>query len=145
MILDRNKCLIYSVCKVYAKSTSGSAFPILTALKTTLSKIDLRSEASHKDGGILYKNKLNLSYKGVSDTFFSDINTLVNGHFEIIVDTSDAKRYRISNSINPMLVKTKYKEKECKINFYNESFEPFENLNIASNVGNFAYTLTLNL
>ncbi len=146
MILRKNKNLLSILCQVYLKSVRGQAFPHLSETHTSLSKSNWRSDSYQKDGGVLYKNRLDLMYRGLSKTIFEELDILLQGHYQVMVKNNYGDYYQLSSKRNPMLVTSKFTNKESKLTFTNESFIPFEYTDIKdADVEGFAYTLTLNL
>ncbi|WP_378186871.1 hypothetical protein ACE939_00800 [Aquimarina sp. W85] len=146
MVLQKNSTLIVNICQVYIRSTHGNAFPVLTEAQTSPSKIKFTSDSSTSEVGVLYKNKLQLSYKGLSDSHFNDLHKIVTGLYEVYIRTEDGEYLQLSSTRSPMEVKSKFSSKDTSLTFENEDFLPILQMSQQKvNDLGFAYTLSFSL
>ncbi len=147
-MLQRNQNLIINICEVQVKSAHGSMFPALAAIYSSLSKIKWTCNPKLSDSGILYSNKLSLSYPGLSIDQFTKLDELLNGLFEVVVKTEEGDRFQISGEENPMGVDANFNNGMSDISFDHVAIEPIKYLGNtieeAEPLG-FPYYLTFNL
>lgn len=146
MILQKNNQLISNICAIYLKSVHGNAFPELTEVHSALSKAKWTSNSSNTDSGVLYKNKIDITYNGLEAETFSNIHTVLHGLHEVIIKTSYGDHFRVGKSECPMMVKNSFSKDQSRLKIENEDFEPIEFISQEAAAGfGFAYVLTFSL
>ena len=147
-MLQKNTNLIINICEVQIKSAWGISFPALAPVYTSLSRIRWDSDGGTADGGILYKNKLTLSYPGLDQDQFSELDKFIRGLYEIQVKTEEGERYQLAGDENPMAVEMKFNGGRTDISFSHDAIEPIKYLGNAAEdeepIG-FPYNLTFTL
>ena len=128
MLGTRNDNLIINICGVELKSAYGTAFPALAAIYTSLSKIRWSSNPSTTNDGTLYKNRLTLSYPGLNQDQFNDLDKLIKGLYEVRVTTQDGERYQLAGNENPMEAEANFNGGATEINFFHSAIEPIQYL-----------------
>lgn len=147
-MLQKNSNLIINICEVQIKSAWGKTFPALAAVYTSLSRIRWNSDAGTADGGILYKNRLTLSYPGLNKDQFHDLDKFIRGLYEIQVKTEEGERYQLAGEENPMAVEMKFNGGQTEIVFSHDAIEPIKYLGNAvedQEPYGFPYNLTFTL
>jgi len=147
-MLQKNSNLIENICEVQIKSAHGSMFPVVAPIYTSLSQIKWSFKSGTTNEGTLYKNKLEISYPGLNEDQFNELDKFIKGLYEVIVVTALGKKYELAGSNNPMEVEIDFNGGKTGIDFNNVAFEPIKYLgNIideAEPLG-FPYNLTFTL
>jgi hypothetical protein len=149
MLGSRNDNLIINICAVTLKSAWGNAFPELAEIFTSLSKIRWQSDHSTTNDGILYKNRLTLSYPGLNKDQFQDLDKFIRGLYEVRVQTEVGEKYQLAGEENPMEVKTSFNGGATEITLSHDAIDPIKYLGNqaeeeAEDIG-FPYNLTFTL
>lgn len=148
-MLVKNTNLIVNICEVSLQSVWGNTFPNLAAIYTTLSKIRWNSEGKTTANGIIYDNALNLSYPGLNDQQFQDIDNLLRGMYLVRVKTEEGKIYELAGFNCPMAVEVNFNDGKTDIIFSQKAIEPVKFLGNedapVEEPGGFPYTLTFTL
>lgn len=147
-MLIKNNNLIINICEVKIRSTHGAAFPELAAIYSSLSRIGWDSSSSTLDGGSLYKNKLSLTYPGLSSAQFNELDALIRGLYEIQVKTSEGEIYGLAGLDNPMSAEMDFNDGKTKIKFEHSAIEPIQYLGNQSEANpqiGFPYDFTFTL
>lgn len=146
MLQNRNDNLLINICQVQLKSAQGSSFPEFAPIYTSLSKIRWSSNPSTTNDGILYRNKLTLSYPGLNRDQFQELDKFIRGLYQVTVETEEKEKYRLAGEENPMQVDLNFNGGETEINFTHTAIEPIEFIEAQEEeeIG-FPYNLTFTL
>ena len=147
-MLVKNNNLIINICEVQIRSSWGVLFPDLAAIYSSLSKISWSSDSDSTDQGLIYKNKLRLSYPGLNQNQFEDLDKLLKGLFELQVKTDSGEIYELAGSQNPMSVDLAFNNGKSEISFSHRAIEPIKYIGMAGAEQEplgFPYTLTFTL
>lgn len=144
-MLVKNKNLIINICEVSLQSVWGTTFPNLAAIYTTLSKIRWASEGKRTANGIIYDNQLSLSYPGLNDQQFQDLDKLLRGMYLVRVKTESGKIYELAGYECPMAVEVNFNDGKTDIIFSQGAIEPVKFLGSEDERGGFPYNLTFTL
>lgn len=147
-MLAKNDNLIENICEVSLRSVWGSAFPDLAAIYTSLSKIKWTSEPKATAHGILYNNELRLSYPGLNQDQFNELDKLIRGMYLVRVTTEEGSIYELAGDECPMAAEVKFNGGQTDITFSQEAIEPVKYFgnqeNPVEELG-FPYTLSFTL
>lgn len=147
-MLAKNTNLINDICEVSLQSVTGTAFPNLAAIYTTLSKIRWRWNDTKTANGILYKNSLELNYPGLSIEQFNELDDLIRGLYQVRVKTETGDLYDIGWADCPMEAEVDFNNGQTKIVFSQDAIEPVKYVGTEADPQEelgFPYTLTFTL
>ncbi|TQI72260.1 hypothetical protein JM79_3217 [Gramella sp. Hel_I_59] len=147
-MLAKNNNTIEDICEVSLKSVWGNTFPDLAAIYTTLSKIQWKSRSRQTPNGSIYDNTLELSYPGLNDKQFKELDDLIRGMYQVRVRTEKDQYYDLAWEDCPMAASISFNNGRTEITFSQKAIEPIKYIGAAADpveeLG-FPYTLTFTL
>ncbi|MUP44882.1 hypothetical protein E0K83_03870 [Gramella sp. BOM4] len=147
-MLVKNNNLLEDICEVSLQSVWGKAFPVLAPIYSTLSKIQWNWKDSKTAEGVIYDNELLLSYPGLNQNQFKELDKLLRGMFLVRVRTEHGNIYELAGTECPMEASVKFNGGQTAISFTQQAIEPIKFIGTEADpveeLG-FPYTLTFTM